>query len=170
MYARCMLDDIGSAAVPGIKRPTAGSAAGFHLQKSSAWVEQVGILALSVSVCVGYWPQSSNVSVISCYFYIFIFVHLYLFTTTVLRPLYRSTCISRHNCRILFVQSFTSCIPLLTATSTFALARRCFDYPQQCYLLCLRTFYLHIYIDKHIFTCTRIYQSSSHATSGKCKF
>ena len=36
MYARCMLDDIGSAAVPGIKRPTAGSAAGFHLQKSSA--------------------------------------------------------------------------------------------------------------------------------------
>jgi len=36
VYARCMLDDIGSAAVPGIKRPTAGSAAGFHLQKSSA--------------------------------------------------------------------------------------------------------------------------------------
>jgi len=37
----------------------------------------------------------------------------------ILRPLYRSTCISRHHWRILLVQSFTARMPLLTATSAF---------------------------------------------------
>ena len=36
------------------------------------------------------------------------------------------------------MQSFTACVPLLTATSAFGLGRRCWS-PQQCYLLCLRT-------------------------------
>ena len=37
------------------------------------------------------------------------------------------------------MQSFTACIPLLTATSAFRLGRRCWSSPQQCYLHCLRT-------------------------------
>jgi len=38
------------------------------------------------------------------------------------------------NSRILLVQSFTARMPLLTATSTFRLGRRCRSSPQQCYL------------------------------------
>jgi len=45
-------------------------------------------------------------------------------TTTVLRPLYRSTCV-----RILLVQSFTARISLLTATSAFGLRRRRWSSP-----------------------------------------
>jgi len=58
------------------------------------------------------------------------------------KPLYRSTCIMAppvKNWRILLVQSFTACMPLLTATSAFVLGRRCFSSVQQCYLHCLRT-------------------------------
>jgi len=43
------------------------------------------------------------------------------------------------NWRILLVQSFTACMPLLTATSTFRLGRRHWSSPQQCYLHCLYT-------------------------------
>jgi len=59
--------------------------------------------------------------------------------TTILWPLYyRSTCVSWH-WRILLVQSFTARMPLLTTTSAFGLGRRCWSFPQQCYLHCLRT-------------------------------
>ena len=37
-------------------------------------------------------------------------------TTIVSRPLYGLICISRHNWRILLVQSFTACMPLLFAS------------------------------------------------------
>ena len=61
-----------------------------------------------------------------------------------IRPLYRSTCVSRHappvkNWRILLVQSFTAHMPLLTATSAFGLGRRRWSFPQQRYLHCLCT-------------------------------
>ena len=61
-------------------------------------------------------------------------------TTTVLWPLYRSTCVSRHlqlrTGGYLLVQSFTVCMPLLIATSTFGLGRRRWS-SQQCYVHCL---------------------------------
>ena len=38
------------------------------------------------------------------------------------------------NWRILLVQSFTACMPLLIATSAFGIGRRCWSYPQQHYL------------------------------------
>ena len=59
---------------------------------------------------------------------------VYIQQTTVLWPLYRSTCI-----RILSVQSFTAHMPLLTTTSAFGLGRRCWSSPQQCYLRSLCT-------------------------------
>ena len=37
------------------------------------------------------------------------------------------------------MQSFTACMPLLTATSTFGLGRRRWSSPQQCCVRCLRT-------------------------------
>jgi len=40
------------------------------------------------------------------------------------------------NWRILLVQSFTACIPLLTATSAFRLGRRRWNSPPLCYLHC----------------------------------
>jgi len=57
-------------------------------------------------------------------------------TTTILWPLYRSTCV---NWRILLVQSFSARMPLLTATSAFGLGRRRWSSPQQWYLHCLHT-------------------------------
>ena len=48
---------------------------------------------------------------------------------------------------ILLVQSFTACMPLLTATSAFGLGRKCCS-SQQCYLYCLHTL--------QSFTCRRI--------------
>jgi len=49
----------------------------------------------------------------------------------VLWPFYRSTCVTRappvKNWRILLVQSFTAHMPLLMATSTFVLGRRCWS-------------------------------------------
>jgi len=44
------------------------------------------------------------------------------------------------NWRILLVKSFTARTPLLTATSAFGLGRKRWISPQQCYLLCRRTF------------------------------
>jgi len=50
--------------------------------------------------------------------------------TTILQPLYRTTCISQHPqprtraWRILLEQSFTACMPLLMTASTFGLGRR----------------------------------------------
>ena len=52
-------------------------------------------------------------------------------TTTILRPSYRSTW------RILLVQSFTACMPLLTATSAFELGKRCSSFSQQSISVCL---------------------------------
>ena len=43
------------------------------------------------------------------------------------------------NWRILLVQSFTARMPLLMATSTYGLGRRCWSSTQQCYLHCLCT-------------------------------
>ena len=60
-------------------------------------------------------------------------------TTTILRPLYRSTCISQY--LLLLVFSFASRMPLLTATSAFRLGRRRWSSPQQCYLFCLCSLY-----------------------------
>ena len=45
------------------------------------------------------------------------------------------------NWRILLVQSFTARMPLLMATSTFGLGRRCWSSAQQCYLHYLHTLY-----------------------------
>ena len=51
------------------------------------------------------------------------------------------------NWRILLVQSFTACMSLLTATSAFGLWRRCWSYPQQCYLHCLHAInYVRCYV------------------------
>jgi len=66
--------------------------------------------------------------------------------TTVLRPLYRSTCVSRY--LLLRTRGFCWCkvLPptsLLTATSAFGLGRRCWSSPQQCYLHCLHTLSCH---------------------------
>jgi len=59
-------------------------------------------------------------------------------TTTVLRSLHRTICVSQHtkfkNWKILLEQSLTACMPLLTATSAFGLQRRCWSSPQLCYL------------------------------------
>jgi len=53
----------------------------------------------------------------------------YATTTAFLWPLYRSSCISWQspvkNWLILLEQSFTACVPLLTATSALVLGRRC---------------------------------------------
>ena len=61
-------------------------------------------------------------------------------TTTVLWPLYRSTCISRHlrlrTGGFIGGESFAACVPLLMA---FRLRRTCWSSPQRCYLYCLRT-------------------------------
>jgi len=66
--------------------------------------------------------------------------------TTVLRPLYRSTCVSRY--LLLRTRGFCWCkvltpTSLLTATSAFGLGRRCWSSPQQCYLHCLHTLSCH---------------------------
>ena len=47
--------------------------------------------------------------------------------------------IIQKNWRISLVQSFTACMPLLTATSALGLGRRRWSSPQQCYLHCLHT-------------------------------
>ena len=54
------------------------------------------------------------------------------------------------------VQSFTACMPLMTATSTFRLGRRRWSSPQQCYLHCLHTY---IYTERTTFQ--EIYSSFS---------
>ena len=50
-------------------------------------------------------------------------------TTTILRSLYRTTCVSQKpsvkNWRILLKQSFSARVPLLKTTSAFGLGRRC---------------------------------------------
>jgi len=46
----CLLNLVGSGAVQGIKRQTAGASTRLHLQESSSWVEQVGIPGLSTVV------------------------------------------------------------------------------------------------------------------------
>jgi len=63
-------------------------------------------------------------------------------TTTVLRPLCRTTCIIWHppvkNWRILLEQSFPARVPLLMATNALRLGRRSWSF-QWCYLHCLCT-------------------------------
>jgi len=49
-----------------------------------------------------------------------------------------------NNRRILLVQSFTACTPLLAVTSAVILGRRYWSCRQQCYLHCLRTLKLTI--------------------------
>jgi len=62
---------------------------------------------------------------------------MYIRMSTVLQTLYRTTCINRHptvkNWKILLEQSFTAHMPLMTATSTFVLRRRCQSSPRRCY-------------------------------------
>jgi len=76
-------------------------------------------------------------------------------TTTVLQPLYRSTCMSQHlQLRTGdFVGAKLYCPhALVTATSAFGLGRRCWSSPQQCYLQCLRTFHNRLCLDKNTHT------------------
>jgi len=47
--------------------------------------------------------------------------------------------------RILFVQSFTACMPLLTASSAFILEIRYWSAPQQCYLHCLHMLFIFLF-------------------------
>ena len=84
--------------------------------------------------------------------------YIYQTTTTVLRPLCRSTCVSRQlqNWRILLVQNFTACMSLLMVTSAFGLKKRCWS-SQQCYLHCLHTLDSHVTI-KHLLI---LYSSSA---------
>jgi len=49
------------------------------------------------------------------------------------------------NLRMLLEQSFTARMPLPMATSGFGLGRRCWSYPQWCYLHCLHTSFLHLW-------------------------
>ena len=94
---------------------------GLWLTSPAGWLPRTGISARQLSL--GY---------------------LYLLPTqppsTVLRPLYRPTCISRHlqlrTGRLCWC-SVSAHIPLVTATSTFRLWRRCWSSPQQFYLHCL---------------------------------
>ena len=91
-----------------------------------------------------------------------------------LRPLYRSTCVSRHlqlkTGGILSVQSFTARMPLLTATSVFGigLGRRRWSSPQQCYLHCLHTLlYAYVIIVNNKSIKPLKYHKSSHFKAKK---
>jgi len=58
-------------------------------------------------------------------------------TTTVLWPLYKPTCVSRHlqlRTGGFCLCSFAARMPMLTANSTFRLGRRRWSSPQQCHL------------------------------------
>ena len=69
------------------------------------------------------------------------------------------------NWRILWVQSFTAHMPLLTATSTFGLGRRRWSSPQQCYLHCLRTIPATDNVMSHVTWCN-IKRKAQHSFNG----
>ena len=75
-------------------------------------------------------------------------------TTAVLRPLYRSNCISWH-LQLRTGCSLTACMPWLTATSTFWLGGRHWSSSQQCYLHCLHTIltFTYLLVSKNLCVC-----------------
>ena len=71
------------------------------------------------------------------------------------------------NWRILSVQSFTACMPLLTATSAFGSGRRCWRSPQQCYLHCLNSIQMSLYTEldpQHCVAATSVYTAVRNFT------
>ena len=71
------------------------------------------------------------------------------------------------NWRILSVQSFTACMPLLTATSAFGSGSRCWRSPQQCYLHCLNSIQMSLYTEldpQHCVAATSVYTAVRNFT------